>query len=187
MVITDGAQVLDNELSEFCILLLFPVRNPRLRGHCHETSSIPHMQKITILLACTFALATAAPLYAAEGDKPAAAAAAVAGDKPAAVAGEKRVRGARGAKGERPAKTLRDLDKNANRQIDGDEVDALKKQFAAEPKSALARFDKNADSKLDDDEVKALNEVMAKRGQRKAAGGKAAGRKAAGGKRKENL
>ena len=123
------------------------------------------MKKITILLACTFVLGS--PLCAAEGDKPVA----PGEDKPAA-AGEKR---ARGAKGERPAKILRDLDKNTNQQIDGEEIDALKKQFEAAPKGPLARFDKNADSKLDDDEVKGLNEMMAKRGQGKA-----------GGKRKKN-
>ena len=117
------------------------------------------MKKLTILLACTFVLGS--PLCAAEGDKPAA----PAEDKPAAAAGGKRARG--GAKGERPARILRDLDKNTNHQIDGEEIDALKKQFEGTPKGPLARFDKNGDSKLDDDEVKGLNEMMAKRGQGK--------------------
>ena len=124
------------------------------------------MKKLTILFVGMFALAMVAPLSAADDDKPAAPGA----DQPAAKARKKPGNRVRGAKGERPGKTLRELDKNGNHQIDGDEVDALKKQFAAEQKSGLGRFDKNADSKLDDAEVKAINAVMAKRGEGKAGG-----------------
>ena len=134
------------------------------------------MKKLNVLFAGMFALAMVAPLRAADGDNPPAPPgdkpAPSDADKPAAAREKKPGRGERGAKGERPAKTLRDLDKNANRQIDGDEVDALKKHFEAAPKGPFARFDKNADSKLDDDEVKAINQMMAKRGQGKAPGGR---------------
>ena len=73
------------------------------------------------------------------------------------------------AKAARPGKVLKGIDKNSNHQIDGDEVDALKKQFEAEPKGALARLDRNTDGKLDDDEIKALNTRLTKHGEKAGA------------------
>lgn len=87
-------------------------------------------------------------------------------------------KGTKPAKGEgkaRPGKVLHEVDKNANHQIDGDEVDALKKRFESEPKGPLASLDKNTDGKLDDDEIKALNARMSKHAEK--AGGKATGKK----------
>ena len=74
-------------------------------------------------------------------------------------------------KGANPGRVLHGLDKNSNHQIDGDEVDALKKQFASDPKGSLAKLDRNTDGKLDDDEIKALNARMTKHA------GKAGGKK----------
>lgn len=110
------------------------------------------MKRILIL---TLGAALALPLttFAAKGNKPAK------GDAQAA----------------RPGRVLHEIDKNSNRQIDGDEVAALKKRFESEPKGALARLDRNTDGKLDDDEIKALNARMTKHAVK--AGGKGAGKK----------
>jgi hypothetical protein len=97
---------------------------------------------LTLMLAGAFALPSAS--FAAKVNKPA--------------KGEGKAAG-------RPGKVLKDLDRNGDRQISGDEVDALKKQFAADPKGALARLDRNGDGKLDDDEIKALNARMARRAE----------------------
>lgn len=111
--------------------------------------------KRILILSLTLGAALALPLttFAAKGNKPA--------------KGE--------GKAARPGKVLRELDKNGNHQIDGDEADALKKRFESEPKGALARLDKNTDGKLDDDEVKALNARMSKHAEKGA--GKAGARK----------
>ena len=61
---------------------------------------------------------------------------------------------------------LAQYDKNGNGIIDGDEVDAVKKAYAAEPNGILKQFDTNADGKLDDTEIAAIK-----------AGGKGAGAK----------
>ena len=112
------------------------------------------MKRILILsLTLGAALALPAPTFAAKAGKPA--------------KGE--------GKGARPGRVLHEIDKNSNHQIDGDEVDALKKRFEAEPKGALARLDRNTDGKLDDDEIKALNARMSKHAGK--AGGKTGGKK----------
>ncbi len=102
------------------------------------------MKKTSILLALALAFAT--PAFAAKGNK--------------AAKGE--------AQAARPGKVLKGLDKNSNRQIDGDEIEALKKQFTAEPKGPLARLDRNEDGKLGDKEIEALNARMAKRAEGKS-------------------
>ena len=61
---------------------------------------------------------------------------------------------------------LHEIDANSNHQIDGDEIDALKKKFEADPKGPLARLDRNSDGKLDDDEIKALNARMSKHNEK---------------------
>lgn len=85
-------------------------------------------------------------------------------------------KGAKAAKGEgkaaRPGKALKEIDKNSNKQIDGDEIEALKKQFEAEPKGALANLDRDKDGKLGDKEIEGLNKRMAKQGEGKAGGKK---------------
>jgi Ca2+-binding EF-hand superfamily protein len=52
---------------------------------------------------------------------------------------------------------LSEYDKNGNGVIDGDEVDAVKKAYAADPNGELKRFDTNADGKLDDTEIAAIH------------------------------
>ena len=85
-------------------------------------------------------------------------------------------KGAKAARGEgkaaRPGKALRAIDANSNRQIDGEEIEALKKQFEAEPKGPLANLDQDKDGKLGDKEIKKLNARMAKQGEGKAGGKK---------------
>lgn len=45
------------------------------------------------------------------------------------------------------------FDTNRNGVIDGDEVAAVRKAFAEEPKGQFARYDTNHDGKLDDKEI----------------------------------
>jgi hypothetical protein len=52
---------------------------------------------------------------------------------------------------------LAQYDKNGNGIIDGDEVDAVKKAYAADPNGPLKQFDTNADGKLDDTEIAAIH------------------------------
>ena len=52
---------------------------------------------------------------------------------------------------------LAEYDKNNNGIIDGDEVDAVKKAYEADPNGPLKRFDTNADGKLDDTEIAAIH------------------------------
>ena len=69
--------------------------------------------------------------------------------------GSKAAKGeAKTAKAARPGKALKGLDANSNKQIDGDEIEALKKQFAAEPTGPLARLDRNKDGTLNDKEIR---------------------------------
>lgn len=54
------------------------------------------------------------------------------------------------------AKLFAKYDKNTNGSIDGEEKDALRKDFEANKEGELKRFDKNKDGKLDDEEVAAV-------------------------------
>jgi hypothetical protein len=54
------------------------------------------------------------------------------------------------------AKLMAKYDKNGNGVIDGDEIEAVRKDFAAEPDGDLKRFDTNKDGKLDDTEIAAM-------------------------------
>jgi hypothetical protein len=51
---------------------------------------------------------------------------------------------------------LAQYDKNSNGIIDGDEVDAVKKAYEADPNGPLKQFDTNSDGKLDDTEIAAI-------------------------------
>jgi Ca2+-binding EF-hand superfamily protein len=72
------------------------------------------------------------------------------------------------------AKIFAKYDTNKNGVIDGDEIVAVRKAFAAEPKGEFASYDKNHDGKLDDAEIAAI----------KPPGGKKDGDKKSGGKKK---
>ena len=90
---------------------------------------------------------------------------------PATFAGRgKANKGAR--KGQRPGQVVRTYDKDSNRQIEGDEAEALKKAFADDPKGPLAILDKNSNATLEDDEISKLNTRMSKRAERAAKKGK---------------
>jgi len=48
-------------------------------------------------------------------------------------------------------------DTNGNGIIDGDEIDAVKKAYLADPNGPLKQFDTNSDGKLDDTEIAAIH------------------------------
>jgi len=54
------------------------------------------------------------------------------------------------------AKIFATYDTNKNGVIDGDEIAAVRKAFAADPKGEFASYDKNHDGKLDDAEIAAI-------------------------------
>ena len=54
------------------------------------------------------------------------------------------------------ARLFAQYDTNKNGVIDGDEIAALRKAFADEPKGALHQYDSNGDGKLDDKEIAAI-------------------------------
>ena len=58
-------------------------------------------------------------------------------------------------------KAMKDImaqyDKDNNGVIDGDEVDAVKKAYLADPNGPLKQFDTNGDGKLDDTEIAAIH------------------------------
>lgn len=73
------------------------------------------------------------------------------------------------------AKLFAKYDTNKNGVIDGDEIVAVRKAYAAEPKGEFARYDLNHDGQLDDKEIAEIKPPGAK---------KADGEKKAGGKKK---
>lgn len=77
--------------------------------------------------------------------------------------------GASAAEGPK-AKIFAKHDANKNGIIDGDEIAAVRKAFAAEPKGEFASYDKNTDGKLDDAEIGAIKPPGAKKdGEKRAA------------------
>jgi len=80
---------------------------------------------------------------------------------------------AAGNKGEKKAggKAAREVhslyDKNGNGVIDGDEVEAVNKAYAAEPNGILKQYDTNADGKLDDTELAAIKAGKGGKGGKK--------------------
>lgn len=72
------------------------------------------------------------------------------------------------------AKLMAKYDLNKNGKIDGDEVAAVRKDFAAEPAGDLKRFDTDKDGKLSDAEIAEIKPPGAKGGDeaKKRGGGK---------------
>src|SRR5258708_9922493 len=62
------------------------------------------------------------------------------------------------------AKLIAKYDKNGNGIIDGEEKDALRKDFAADPKGDLKQYDTNGDGKLSDEEIAAIKPGATKKG-----------------------
>ncbi|MDP3071776.1 MAG: hypothetical protein Q8N18_15905 [Opitutaceae bacterium] len=62
------------------------------------------------------------------------------------------------------AKIFAEFDTNKNSVIDGDEVAAVRKAFAADPKGQFAAYDKNKDGKLDDAEIADIKPPGANKG-----------------------
>ena len=73
------------------------------------------------------------------------------------------------------AKIFAEFDTNKNGVIDGDEIAAVRKAFAADPKGQFARYDANQDGKLDDAEIaeiKPPGQSGGKKGEKKDSSGK---------------
>lgn len=66
------------------------------------------------------------------------------------------------------------FDTNKNGVIDGDEIAAVRADFAANPKGQFARYDTNQDGKLDDKEIAEIKPPGAggKKGEKKSGGSK---------------
>jgi hypothetical protein len=60
------------------------------------------------------------------------------------------------------AQLMSKYDLNHNGVIDGEEIAAVRKDFAADPKGALKRFDTNSDGTLDDSEIAVMKPPGAK-------------------------
>src|SRR3954469_6898074 len=73
------------------------------------------------------------------------------------------------------AKIFAEFDTNKNGVIGGDEVAAVRKAFAADPKGQFARFDANHDGKLDDSEIAEIKPPGAKKDGDKKGGKKKSG------------
>lgn len=63
-------------------------------------------------------------------------------------------------------------DTNKNGVIDGDEIAAVRKAFAAEPKGEFVAYDVNGDGKLSDEEIAGIKPPGAKKDGAKKSGGK---------------
>lgn len=72
------------------------------------------------------------------------------------------------------ARIFAKYDTNKNGVIDGDEVAAIRKAFAGEPKGEFAAYDKDHDGKLSDEEIASIKPPGAKKNGEKKAGGKKA-------------
>ncbi|MBI5766489.1 MAG: EF-hand domain-containing protein [Verrucomicrobia bacterium] len=70
------------------------------------------------------------------------------------------------------ARIFAKYDTNKNGVIDGDEVEAVRKAFAADPKGEFARYDTDHDGKLSDKEIADLKPPGAKKAGEKKNGGK---------------
>jgi Ca2+-binding EF-hand superfamily protein len=70
------------------------------------------------------------------------------------------------------AKIFAKYDTNKNGVLDGDEIEAVRKAYAAEPKGEFARYDANHDGKLDDKEIAEIKPPGAKKDGEKKGGGK---------------
>jgi hypothetical protein len=72
------------------------------------------------------------------------------------------------------ARIFEKYDTNKNHVIDGDEIAAVRKAFAADPKGEFARYDANADGKLDDAEIAEIKPPGqgGQKGEKKSGGSK---------------
>jgi Ca2+-binding EF-hand superfamily protein len=70
------------------------------------------------------------------------------------------------------ARIFAEFDTNKNGVIDGEEIAAVRKAFAAAPRGQFATYDKNNDGKLDAAEIAAIKPPGAKKDGEKKSGGK---------------
>src|ERR1041385_1733013 len=76
------------------------------------------------------------------------------------------------------ARIFAEFDTNKNGVIDGDEIAAVRKAFAADPKGQFAAYDLNHDGKLDDAEIVNIKPPGAKKDGEKKGGKKKSEEKA---------
>src|SRR5256885_2315712 len=72
------------------------------------------------------------------------------------------------------ARIFAKYDTNKNGVIDGDEIVAVRKAFAADPKGEFATYDKNADGKLSDEETAGIKPPGSRKDGEKKGGKKKA-------------
>lgn len=70
------------------------------------------------------------------------------------------------------ARIFAKYDTNKNGVIDGDEVAAVRKAFASEPKGEFAAYDQNHDGQLSDEEIAGIKPPGAKKSGEKKRDGK---------------
>jgi hypothetical protein len=70
------------------------------------------------------------------------------------------------------ARIFAKYDTNKNGVIDGDEIAAVRKAFAADPKGEFAAYDKDHDGKLSDEEIASIKPPGGKKGGEKKSSGK---------------
>ena len=70
------------------------------------------------------------------------------------------------------AKLIAKYDKNGDGTLDGDEMDALRKDFEADKDGALKAYDKNGDGQLSDEEIQAIKPGAGKKTKAGSAGEK---------------
>src|SRR5476649_107196 len=101
------------------------------------------MEKLPFLAAAFCMIGLLAPAGVLAADQPT--------DKPA----EKKPSGKVDGLGPK-ARIFAKYDTNKNGVIDGDEIAAVRKAFAADPKGEFAAYDKDHDGKLSDEEIAAI-------------------------------
>jgi len=79
---------------------------------------------------------------------------------------------AQGAGNGPKARIFAKYDTNKNGVIDGEEIAAVRKAFAADPKGEFAAYDKDHDGKLSDEEIAAIKPPGGKKGGGKKDDGK---------------
>jgi hypothetical protein len=84
------------------------------------------------------------------------------------------------------ARLIAKYDKNKNGVIDGEEMDALRKDFAADKAGDLKTYDTNGDGKLSDEEIKAIKPGAGKKVKAKSQKDSATGEKKDGPKKEKS-
>jgi len=84
------------------------------------------------------------------------------------------------------AKLIAKYDKNKNGVIDGEEMKAFRKDFAADKEGTLKGYDKDGDGKLSDEEIKAIKPGAGKKAKGQKGSGKGGKKEGQKGKKSED-